>query len=110
MEANLQFTQLHFILEQLKLDCYSTLKMEMTIMLCLSGVQMARFISSASLVEPCARQINCSKPVFVCLFIFCCVYVERLNIPVPSSPQSGKRFPMVLLGCRFHVEMVSGSL
>lgn len=100
------------ISEQLRPHRSSTFRIcKTTVVLRLSGTQTAHFISSAGSAEPCAGQINRSKPAFVCLFVFLlCVCGERPNIPVPSSPQSGKRFPMVLLGCRFHVETVSGSL
>lgn len=42
-----------------------------------SGIQTAHFISNAGSVQPCARQINHSKPPFVCLFVFLFVYMWR---------------------------------
>lgn len=74
------------------------------------AVQTAHFISKAGSVKPCAKQINRSKPAFVSLFVFLLCICADQNMPVPSRLQGGKRFPMVLLGSSFHVEMVSGSL
>lgn len=59
-----------------------------TVVLWLSGVQTAHFISNSGSVEPCARQINRSKPVFVFLFVFLlCICGETKH---PSSMLSAE--------------------
>lgn len=59
----------------------------MTRVLWLTGVQTAHFIFNSGSVKPCARQINHSKPAFVCLvFVFLlCICKETKH---PSSIQS----------------------
>lgn len=73
--------RLHFILERLKLDCSSTLQMEMTIMLCLSGVQTAHFY-----LQCCFSRTMCktdkpvqSLPLWACLYFVVYMWKDQTS-------------------------------